>query len=96
MAQKVTGSVDPTLAGKPHSRIVEISTTKGERYSKRVDFAYGNPKRPISKEDLVAKFKDCVSFSARPLSRRRTETLISRILGLEELEDASTVVRMLG
>jgi 2-methylcitrate dehydratase PrpD len=96
LAEKVTGGVEPKLAGKLHSRIVEITTRDGKRYSKQVDFPYGNPKRPISKEDLVAKFKDCISYSAKPLSQRSAETIIAMIDGLEELEDVGQIVRLLG
>ncbi len=75
--------------------IVEIKTKSGAVYSKRVDAIYGSPQNPMSKEDLVAKFKDCVSFSAKPVSRRKIDKVATMLDHLEEVSDVREVIKLL-
>ncbi len=49
--------------------VVEIKTIDGMTFSKRVDLVYGHPQNPMSWDDLVEKFKDCASYSAKADSR---------------------------
>jgi 2-methylcitrate dehydratase PrpD len=96
MAQKVTVKRDARLKDSPHAKIIEIKTRDGKQYSKLADITYGNYKKPITKEDLVAKFRDCVSYSAKPISKDQIEKIISMVDGLEKIKDVSRIVRMLG
>jgi 2-methylcitrate dehydratase PrpD len=96
MAQKVTLKRDARLKDNPHAKIIEIKTKDGKQYSKHADIAYGNYRKPITKEDLVAKFRDCVSYSAKPVSKEQVEKVISMVDGLEKIKDVSKIVRMLG
>jgi 2-methylcitrate dehydratase PrpD len=72
---------------------VEIKTKDGKAYSMRVDHASGSPQHPI---DLVAKFKDCASLSVTPISEINIEKSIEYISKLEELDDVSEIIRLLG
>jgi 2-methylcitrate dehydratase PrpD len=94
IAQKVVPRYDPQLnvPGIPPA-IVEIKTRSGETYSARVDFPYGHPKNPVTMDDLVKKFRDCVSYSARPISSRRVEQAIESILSLEESDNVSHLIQ---
>lgn len=96
MAGKVMVKTDPQIGNTPYNLVIEIETKDGKRYSNGVDVPYGNPKRPIASEDLIAKFKDCVSFSARPLSEDNVEAIIEMMGKIEELKDVSSIIRMLG
>ncbi len=97
MAKKVVLHLDNSLTapnGMPPA-IVEITTTSGKTYSRRVDIAYGHPDNPISHEDLVKKFKDCLAFSARPLSDQNTAKALSMLESLEDVADAGQIVSLL-
>lgn len=96
MAQKVKMKIDPKLNVTSWSTIVEIKSKDGKQYSKRVDSPYGDPENPIAKEDLVAKFRDCVSYSATPPSRDEVEDIINMVDKLEDVKDVSGIVRLLG
>ncbi|MFC1820203.1 hypothetical protein ACFLZG_03840, partial [Thermodesulfobacteriota bacterium] len=76
--------------------VVEIKTKDGKGYSNGVDVPYGNAGKPITGEDLMAKFRDCVSYSAKPLSGDHVEGIIEMVGELEEVEDVSQIIRMLG
>ncbi|GAI10704.1 unnamed protein product, partial [marine sediment metagenome] len=70
VAQKVMTKFDPKLnAPIPNGArpgVVTIKTKSGKSYSKRVDFPYGHPKNPMTTDDLLEKFRDCVSYAAKP------------------------------
>jgi len=71
-----------------------MKTRGGITYSKRVDIAYGHPRNPISPADIIAKFRDCTGYSARPLSPAVVEEVIHRVTNLENEPDVRTIIRM--
>jgi 2-methylcitrate dehydratase PrpD len=95
LAKKITGHIEPELKDQIMSSIVEIKTTEGRKFSKRVDFPYGHPNRPIAKADLVSKFRDCVKHSAKPISAEDAENVIRLVDKLEDIKDPRKIVRTL-
>jgi len=75
--------------------IVEIRTIAGERHRCRVDVALGYGSNPMTREHHVEKFRDCASYSAKPLSDAEVDTVIGLVDRLEELDDVADIVRML-
>ena len=95
VAQKVVPKYDPqfNVPGIPPA-IVEIKTKSGEAYSERVDFPYGHPKNPVTIDDLLKKFRDCVSYSAKPIPKEKSDKAIESILNLEEIDDVGQIIQL--
>ena len=93
MAKRVTYKINPEL-GVLTPASMEIKTMQGKTFSKRVDIVYGNPKTPLSDDDLIAKFKDCASYSRNFLDDCKIEKIIERILHLEEVEDMREITTL--
>jgi len=98
VAQKVMTRFDselnaPALRGR-RPGVVAIKTKGGGSYLKRVDFPYGHPKNPMTTDDLLEKFRDCVSYAARPIPKSNIEKAIKLILNLENVDDVSQVVQL--
>ena len=74
--------------------IVEIKTKDGSIYTDRVDFPYGHPRNPITTEDLIKKFKDCASYSAKPLSDANIDRVTDLLLNLEQVEDVRSIIQL--
>jgi 2-methylcitrate dehydratase PrpD len=74
---------------------VEIVTRDGRRFECRSTSVPGDPKNPVSWERLEAKFRDCVSFSAKPVSRDAAGRAVEMIRKLETAPDVTEVVRLL-
>ena len=74
---------------------VEIVTRDGRRFEHRSTSVPGDPKNPVSWERLEAKFRDCVSFSASPVTAARRDDAAGKIRALETLPDATAIVRLL-
>ncbi|GAG89324.1 unnamed protein product, partial [marine sediment metagenome] len=61
----------------------------GNAYSRKVDVAKGNPKNPLSWEELTNKYRDCVRLS---LSAENMNTSLNLILHLESISDIAELM----
>ena len=79
LAQRVTVKIDPDLdkiAAIPPNR-VEITTNKGIRYSKYMEYVSGHPKKPMTMTDCIKKFEKCLPYSVRPIPDSNINKLVS-------------------
>jgi 2-methylcitrate dehydratase PrpD len=74
---------------------VEIVTRDGRRFEHRATGVPGDPKNPVGWERLEAKFRDCVSFSAKPVPAGKADGAAEMIRVLETAPDATAVMRLL-
>jgi 2-methylcitrate dehydratase PrpD len=100
MASKVTPQIDPILDELGISAsptMVEVVLSSGQKYSARVDYIKGHPQNPMDFEGCVAKFKQCATYSARPISDETLEGVIDLVNHLEGIEDVRSIVgRLIG
>ena len=75
--------------------IVEVRTTDGAVYSHRLDNVYGHPDSPMSDEDVIAKFKDCLQYARHPLPEHQVDRLIDMLLHLDAVQDVSDASALL-
>jgi 2-methylcitrate dehydratase PrpD len=97
LAQKVTSQFAPELDKRDcmPPAVIDIKSRSGRVYSEKVEIAYGNPQKPISVGDLTAKFRDCLLYAAKPVSQENQERLISMVLRLEDVDDATQIIKLL-
>jgi len=98
ISNKVRVIVDPELskiaaANVPHT--VEIKTKAGNTYTRTVEYVLGHPKNPMSFDDCVEKFRKCLTFSIKPLSKENTDEVVSLVRDLENLKDVGRVPQLL-
>ena len=74
---------------------VEIRTRGGQVHALEARHLPGDPKQPVERPFLESKFRDCVSFSAKPVPGPNVDRAIGMIWGLEAASDATEVVRLL-
>jgi 2-methylcitrate dehydratase PrpD len=98
MASRIYPEIDLALDGLGDSAaptVMEIVLASGEKLSARVDYIKGHPKNPMDYAECVAKFKQCASYSAMPLTDRRLEEVIVLIDHLEDVEDVRSIIDIL-
>lgn len=101
MADRVSYRVDPdaVLPVGGNSTVsrptVEIRLKDGRLLSRCVDGVPGDPRNPVGRDMLEAKFRDCVSFAAKPLAARNVDAAVALIRDLENVADVSEIVRLL-
>lgn len=86
LAKKMKYKIDPTFGNVAPAQL-DIKTTDGRHFPKFIKTLYGHPENPLSKEDHIAKFKDCARYSKKPLPEGKIEQLVEQILKLEEVRD---------
>lgn len=97
MAQKVVPVDDSSADWKtksPEGR-VQIVTRDGRTLERRGDIVPGSPEAPMTWDDLAAKFRDCASLAAVPVSAERIATAEQMARSLETLDDVTEIVRVL-
>ena len=95
MAQKVRHQVIPEEKKTSLIPVVEIHTKDGKVYSRQSPHPLGRPQNLLSGQQLEAKFRDCVSFSAKPVPQANIERVIELINQLEKVPDATEIIRLL-
>jgi 2-methylcitrate dehydratase PrpD len=91
-------SIEVRDAGNPNALTpveVEIALRDGTRQAVRIETVYGNPKKPLSRADHVAKFKSNCAAAAHPLPPENVERLVERVDRLDEVADVTEVVDLL-
>jgi hypothetical protein len=74
---------------------VEIRMKDGRVLSHQADRVPGDAKHPVQGEFLETKFRDCVSFSAKPIPESNVEQAIDMIRRLDDISDATEILRLL-
>ena len=93
MAKRITLEVDKTL---PEGRGALRIGSKGRHYKEETpEFVYGHPQNPMTTEDTVNKFLDCVGYSRKKISKRSQQRLIEAVLNLEDLDDIRALTEYL-
>ena len=71
---------------------VTITLKDGRTLTRRVAQAKGQPRNPLTEDDLAAKFRDC---AARVLPPERVASVLSAVRSLETLPEAGGLARLM-
>ena len=95
MADRI--SYRPVPEGRIKSKIpvVEVTTHDGRVIAKQVETIPGDARQPLGWDEIENKFRDCVSFSAKPIDQPTVEKASSLVRSLEANDDAIEIVRLL-
>jgi 2-methylcitrate dehydratase PrpD len=74
--------------------VVKVQASGGELYEAAVETALGHKSRPVSRERLVEKFRDCCSHAARSMSPQSIDHIVDLIDNLPALDDIRRIVAL--
>jgi 2-methylcitrate dehydratase PrpD len=74
---------------------VEIALRDGSRHVTDVDVVYGNPRKPLAREDHLAKFRRNCASAAQPVPLDAVEGLIEGVERLEAMADVAELADLL-
>jgi 2-methylcitrate dehydratase PrpD len=77
------------------SVVMEVETRSGTKVVKQSEFPRGNPRNPISMDECVNKFMNCIGYAFRPLPKMQAEQIIELVYGLEKLDNTNRLSRLL-
>jgi 2-methylcitrate dehydratase PrpD len=94
--KKINVSVDPALDHRGETALeMEVLTKSGASYHQSIDFPTGFPENPLTKEENMERFRNCVSYAKKPLHEENIEKLVSSVGRLEEVEDVRSLIPLL-
>ena len=85
-------------AGDPNALTpveVEIELRDGSRHTRKIEIVYGNPAKPLSREDHLRKFRSNCQAAARPQPTDAADRLIARVDRLEEISAVGELVDLM-
>ncbi|MGH8620044.1 MAG: MmgE/PrpD family protein [Burkholderiales bacterium] len=91
LAQKVKVTIDPDNRGKRGPAVLRVQSRRHGLIERKVDYVPGSAQSPLSADDIEAKSRECFSRGAHPLDAARTQRLIDRVNGLEDVADVATL-----
>jgi 2-methylcitrate dehydratase PrpD len=87
--------VEPHQGTTDEDRIVFHYTSGGSHEERVPAVRLGHPSNPMSREQTVAKFRDCNAFAGAPLSDSRVEGALSSALGIARLPNTRALTDLL-
>jgi len=90
LIDKVIFEADPELDKFGRAGVSIIKTRGGKIYEKRIEYPKGDPRNPMTDEELQEKFRDMASPH---LSQGRISEFIECVFALDELESLSDLTR---
>ncbi len=94
LGSKISKEVDSTFEegeGRRPSRVT-VRTNDGRTLSRRVDFAKGSRRSPMSPEEIQEKFVEC---AAKTLDRKAIDQVLEHLKNLERMPDLRPLCRLL-
>jgi 2-methylcitrate dehydratase PrpD len=97
LARQVTGRLDEAMTRHgvgPGGVIIKMQD--GTEYKEEVEHCLGSVERPMAFADVVKKFRECAPSAIKPLPAAKIEKVIDMASKLEQLDDATEIIRLLG
>lgn len=91
LAQRVEYRLDPNDDGNPGAMTrgaLNIITTDGQEFTRRLHSPLGNPARPLSDTTLIEKFVACAAQYRTPLAASTARQMADDIFHLDTLDNA--------
>jgi 2-methylcitrate dehydratase PrpD len=93
-------SAEPTLddPGKPGcspAAYMKATTKDGNVYHKAVEIPRGMPGNPLTKEEHIERFQECVSYANKPMPKANTKKIVFMVGRLEEVKDVRNLIPLL-
>jgi 2-methylcitrate dehydratase PrpD len=93
MIQRVTFEADPSAdegGYREMTSLIDVELTDGRVLETRAEFGKGSPANPMTDDELVAKFLDCLDWAGIPASTGRE--VADRVLHLEDESSIGDVI----
>ena len=94
---KIVKDAGLTLSKVESAAKISVTTRQGQTYTGQSDVnLLGATEEQLPFSAYERKFRDCVSSSVKPLPEERIDEVIARVKRLEEVDDISEVIALLG
>lgn len=87
LMSRITAEVDPSIESSFEGFTVKMTLKDGRTLTKTAEYTLGHPKNPMSWEDQIQKFWNCVPYAVVKFPQAQYESIIELCRHLEEMDD---------
>jgi 2-methylcitrate dehydratase PrpD len=96
LVEKVKVVPDTALDTRGHTAVdMRVLTKASREFLCSTDIAPGFPERPLTADEHLQRFADCIEFAAKPPGKQQVANLVESIARLEEMADIRELVPLL-
>jgi len=97
LVERIDVVPEPALDARGHTAVeMRVVTKSGREYPGKTDLAPGFPGNPLTKEEHLQRFWDCVAFGTGTLvDTKKGPDIIREVDRLEEMEDVRALISLL-
>jgi 2-methylcitrate dehydratase PrpD len=97
LVERIDVVSDAALDARAHSAAdMRVVTKGGREYFKQLDVAPGFPGNPLTKDEQLRRFWDCIAFGHNPtMDSKKGAQIVHMVDHLEEMDDARTLISLL-
>lgn len=96
IARKVHVKVDPTLETRGLLAMdMSVTTHAGAVIRRSVDVPHGFPGNPLTPQEHIDRFWQCIAYAPKPPSGENAERLLEIVERLEHVQDVRTLIPLL-
>jgi 2-methylcitrate dehydratase PrpD len=74
---------------------IKVKTRSGKEFQEQTAFAKGHLENPMTEEDIIRKFRDCVGYSGNRIAEDKITRLLDTVKELDKVSDVSRVTGLL-
>ena len=74
---------------------VRLSTRTGEVFDRAAGVPRGHPENPLTREEHLQRFRDCIDYAGNPLPPENIEKILAVVARLEETENVLDLIPLL-
>jgi len=96
LVERIDVVEDAALDARGHTAVdMRLRTKDSREFTGSRDVAPGFPQSPLTREQHLSRFRDCVEFAARPAVAEKADVVIAAITNLDEARDVGDLVHLL-
>jgi 2-methylcitrate dehydratase PrpD len=96
LAARVDVLADPAMEARGHTPLdMTVHMKDGRKIFRQIDIAPGFPGNPLSTEEQEVRFRDCIAYAGKPLSKEKVEGIVEGVSRLERLSDVRVLIPLL-
>lgn len=96
ITKKINVIADSALDKRGETALeMQVLARDGTVYSKSLDIPAGFPENPLTSEENMERFRNCISFAGKPLPQETIEELVSLVSEFEEVKDVRSLIPLL-
>jgi 2-methylcitrate dehydratase PrpD len=96
MTKKIHVMADPALDKRGETAMeMQVITKGGTVYNKSIDVPPGGPENPLTREENMERFRNCIRYAKGPLLQDNIEKLGQLVEELEEIKDVRCLIPLI-